>query len=235
MFTLHSISKKLGSTLLAVGACCLLFTSVNTHAQRKAGDSEFSFYIPYSQGSTINFDGGASAELSKDHGFGFGFTYFFDSKMAMRFDSTWNSAHYTGTRILEDGSEKTFSNVYDAFNLSFGGDYYFMEGPISPFVTANIGWNYLNSNIPSAPATGVCWWDPWWGYVCDTVRPTYSDSSWSYGAGLGVRANVSKNAFLKLGYHQTWIDMRNTRSTPKTNTITLEFGFKLDTGAGMLF
>lgn len=222
---------------LLLALCLLGGMALTAHAEqfRKSGDSEFSFFIPYNQGGLIEFEGGASADVSKDHGFGFGFNYFYTPQISWRIDTSWHSAQYLGTRQLEDEQTQQFSHVYDGFNFTFGGEYYLTQGKIAPFVSGRLGWSYINSNIASRPPTGGCWWDPWWGYICDVVQPTYSDTAWRYGAGIGVRAAMGESAFVKLSYSQDWVDISKAQGTPNSNTFTVEVGFKLDTNYGSLF
>ena len=223
---------------LVIVLCLFFGTSLTAHAEqfRKAGDSEFSFSIPYNQGSQIEFEGGATADVSKDHGFGFGFNYFYTPQISWRVDTSWHSSQYVGKRKLEDdNSEQTFAHVYDGFSFTVGGEYYLTQGTVAPFVRGSLGWSYINSNIASRPPTGGCWWDPWWGYTCSVVQPTYSDTAWRYGAALGVRVAMGESAFVKASYSQDWVDISNTRGTPKSNTFTIEVGYKINTSYGSLF
>ena len=65
----------------------------------------------------------------------------------------------------------------------------------------------IDSNIPSGPATGTCWWDPWWGYVCNTWQPTYEDTAFAYGAAAGLRAELGAGKFFLEGsYNMLWVD-----------------------------
>ena len=203
----------------------LLATDV--HAQtRKKGKTDFALLIPYLYGERIEFEGGAAADIESDPGIGFGFAYYFSEQLAGRFDLVWNSTGFSAERVLDDGSGtvEVVGGRLDAFNLVFGGDYYLTRSKVAPFVNANLGWTFVNTDIPSGAPIPGCWWDPWWGYVCGSVRPTHGDTSFFYGAGLGLRADLSRNLFGRLGYYQTWLDLDHARGTPTLNTTRFEFG-----------
>ncbi|HXV74987.1 MAG TPA: outer membrane beta-barrel protein [Candidatus Polarisedimenticolaceae bacterium] len=200
-----------------------------------AADSEraerWQFQIPITFTSSETFDGEADSflEVSDDVGWGFGFGYHANERLYVGFDLTFIQASYDASvefdldnDMVSDGTV-TLGGTLDASAAQFAGQYNFLDNTITPFVRGNFGWTYIDSNIPSGPTEGVCWWDPWWGYVCDTWQPTYDDTSFSYGLGVGVRADVSQSFFLDLSYNQFWIDL--SESTPSFNGVRLNFGW----------
>lgn len=217
----------------------LLFLNTELLAQtntfRSSGHGAFTLSIPYMGEETIGFEGGAGAEINGDYGFGFGYMYQQTSKFAWGFDSSWNSSNYTGTRIDEIGDKDTFGGVFDSFSLSTSADYYFLDKPITPYIRGELGWSQLDSNIPAGPPLTTCWWDPWYGYLCDYIQPTYSDSSWHYGLGLGVRADINSAFFLKLSYSQRWLDLDRAKGNTGLDIWRLEIGFNLEQQMGYLF
>ena len=44
------------------------------------------------------------------------------------------------------------------------------KATFTPYVTGGIGYAFIDTNIPDSPPQTACWWDPWWGYVCDTFQ-----------------------------------------------------------------
>ena len=80
-----------------------------------------------------------------------------------------------------------------------------------------------DSNIASGPPVGSCWWHPWWGYICNSWIPTYDRTSFSFGGGIGVRADVSRSFFLELSYNGLWVDFAD--STPGFDGIRLNVGW----------
>ena len=204
----------------------LVFIWANYANAGRQGKMDYAFTIPYFEGKELNFSGGAAAELNSDPGFGFSFAYNNTDKLAGRVDITFNSISYDGLRILDDGSQtkQRIGGSIDSSTIRMGGSYYFFESEFTPFIDANIGWNFFDSNVISGPPSNVCWWDPWWGYICDSYVPTHTESSFTYGLGLGVRAELFESNYIRLGYFVDFIDFDKVSGTEDFNAFVLEFG-----------
>jgi opacity protein-like surface antigen len=211
------------STSLIILTMCLcaiacLATGISPAA---AGDSDRSerweFYIPVNSISSEDFDGkgGTSVDLAGDVGFGFAFGYNFNERWILGFEFTFMDMNFDASVARDtdqDGDPDDFllvSGELDSNSLQITGQYNFLEKTITPFIRASLGSTYVDSNIPSGQPTGVCWWHPWWGYICDIWQPTYDDSSFSYGAGVGVRADVGERFYLEGSANQLRIDFEN--------------------------
>lgn len=214
---------------LSAAFCALLSVSLFSHASnRQEGGFDFSIYIPYAHSETIDFKGGASADIKDDIGFGLALAYNANEYLAARFDLNWTYRDYKGKRIINEDqtNEYNINSRLDTVRLSLGGDYYFLgDTNISPFLSASIGWETVDSNIPSAPPSTGCWWDPWWGYICQGYQPTHRDSNWFYNAGIGVRIPISTNNFARIGYYENRSSMSNVEGTPRFAETRLEFGW----------
>ena len=206
--------------------CISLLMLANASKADREGKMDFAFTIPYFNGKEFNFDGGSSAELNSDPGFGFSFAYNYTDKLAGRVDMTFNSVSYDATRVLDDGNQTSqfINGSVDSSTFRVGGSYYFTTGNFTPFVDANIGWNFIDSNVASGPPNTICWWDPWWGYICDSYVPTYTENSLTYGLGLGVRAEVFDSGYIRLGYFIDYVDFDNAAGTDDFDSFRLEIG-----------
>jgi len=182
-----------------------------------AGESErpmkWQMSIPITFTSGASYDSeGTGIDVNDDIGWGFGFGYHFDKRFMLGVDVTWLSANYDAhiatdfdnDQIADDSVD--VSGTLDAANLQFVGQYNILAGRVTPFLRASLGWTWVDSNIPSGPATGTCWWDPWWGYVCNTWQPTFEDTSFAYGAAVGVRGELTEKFFIEGSYNLLWID-----------------------------
>ena len=160
----HNIVKV--SLLAFIGL--LLLSVFNTSFASKAGArsdraERWQFYLGgnYVNSTSIDFGGGAKADIVGDMGWMFGFGYNFNEKLALDFDFGWNSMSYTGTRVVEDTSKEIFSGRMDTSSTRFNLIYHFMDKRLTPYITGNIGWTWIDSNIPAGPPSSGCWWDPW--------------------------------------------------------------------------
>ncbi|MCI0506145.1 MAG: porin family protein [Gammaproteobacteria bacterium] len=212
----------IGITLLAASGACLAAGGSTSHRE---GQWQTFFSTNYVDSETIDFDGGAQADINGDMGWIFGFGYNFNENLALDFEVGWNSVSYTGTRILEIGGTEEFGGWLDTSGTRFNLTYNFMAKAFTPFISANIGWAWIDSNIPSGPPSSTCWWDPWWGYICTGYQPTYSRSEFAYGAGLGVRFDLGNNVFLRGMVNQQWLDISGASSTPDFLMYRFDLGF----------
>ncbi len=225
------MSVKMPRIFLSIAGLLLLaIPQINMAAgSSRAGEYELTFQARHMDSTTISFDNEAGADINSDLGFGFSFGYNVNDNLALRGKLSWLSAGYTATRILDDGNGtvEKYSSTLDASTLGFGADYYFGRGKISPFVGGSIGWTFVDTNIPSGPPSSVCWWDPWWGYVCNTTRPTFSSTEFSYGAEIGFRFDLNKKTFIRTSIGEYYIDYSNTSGDTSSSVILVDFGVML--------
>ncbi len=126
----------------------------------------------------------------------------------------------------EDLNPVSIRGGYDSFTASANLVYNFMDTPLTPYVSAGIGWTWIDTNIPNGPPNTWCWWDPWWGYVCSTSYPTETLNTFSYQAALGLRYTFDNDTtFMKLGWTSQWMDFDAASGTPRFDVIVLDLGF----------
>jgi hypothetical protein len=101
-----------------------------------------------------------------------------------------------------------------------------MEGDFTPYVTGGIGYSFIDTNIPDAPPQTACWWDPWWGYVCDTFQSTRNVEEFTYQAGVGVRWDVSPGYTMRFAYEKHWLDLGEATTTPNFDQFKLGIVFR---------
>ncbi len=219
---------------MAVGLALALWmgaSAADADAQtRREGKWQFNIPITFTFSQTIDGDGGSSVDMNNDVGFGFGFGYHLNEKFYLGGEFTWLGANYDANIPYDDDGDGTADGTsiiggsLDASSFQAIGQYNFLENKLfTPFVRANLGFTYTDSNIASGPPQGSCWWHPWWGYICSSWLPTYDRTSFSFGGGVGVRADVSRNFFLEASFNGLWIDFDG--STPMFDGIRLNIGW----------
>ena len=67
----------------------------------------------------------------------------------------------------------------------------------------------VDTNIVADYQVG-CWYDPWWGYICNGYTSTYGWDGLCYGAGAGVRWEPSEAVYIQVGYEWNELDLSNT-------------------------
>jgi len=199
-----AFATVLGLTVLA--PCAMAADS------ERAERWQFSFPITFTSGANYSGDGNTKVDINDDVGWGLAMGYHVNEHILVGGEFTWIAANYNAfvatdfdnDQIADDSVE--VAGTLDATNLQFFGQYNFMTRRFTPFVRASFGWTWVDSNIPSGPATGTCWWDPWYGYVCGTWQPTFEDTAFAYGAAAGVRAELTDKFFVEGSYNILWID-----------------------------
>jgi len=215
----HAIRLLFALLLLSVAA-----PQPRADASHRAGTWQVSLNPMYAKSALIRFDGGAEADLNARSSFGFGFGYNLNEQWELGLDMGSGSAGYTGTRIGESGTRERFSASYYISYFNLGASFNLLKSRLTPFVSGNLGWSYIDSGIPTGDVGEICWWDPWWGWICGPYARTYTDTKWHYGADLGLRFDVTRAVFLKGAIGQTWIDFDNAGDTTFTN-YRLSLGF----------
>ena len=185
---------------------------------------EITFQTQYLNSEVIDFDGGAEATLNESWNWGFGFGYNFDEHLAIDIDLNWNSAGYSGKRIDDNGDIETVSGTLNTNSMLFTGIYNFSAKRFTPFVSASMGWTFIDTNIPTGPPGSYCWYDPWWGYICSSYIPTKTFTEFTYGASAGLRFDVKDNVFLRLSAGKKWIDFSNATSASDFTTYRFDIG-----------
>jgi opacity protein-like surface antigen len=209
----------------ALVVCCGLFALSGTaSAQDRAQTWDFSAGLLWSDSLSLDGERGTGLEIDDDIGFEFGGDYNFNNRLALGFDFGWVSPRYDATFLPDTGPPlETIRATLDSFSIQVKGTFNFLEGPVTPFVEVGAGWTNVDSNISDGPPNTVCWWDPWWGYICDTFFDTYSEDLTSWSAGLGVRWDINRMMGLKASYGFIEMDTSSRLEDATMNMFKAEF------------
>ena len=196
-----------------------------------AGDWEFRIGPVFTESKNIGFNGGSNANVDSTTGVKIGTGWYVSPHLAIGMNFAWANTSFNGTvcntsiacNSANPPSIHIENGHVDFSTLNFDATYTFLEGPIKPLVVAGLGWQWLNTNIASAPPQTGCWWDPWWGYVCSTWQPTHGSSSFTYQVGGGVQFNFSRTFAINADYRYTWFQLTNATGTPAIGTVELMF------------
>jgi len=218
-------------TLVALLTAVLGLSAANTAQadsyRSRAERWEFTMQMRYLDDKSMSFTGGSEVDVNSNIGWGFGFGYNFNDHLALSMDVGWNSPSYDATIVSADtppAADRRASGQLSTSSLHLNLLYNFIAGPVTPFVTAGVGTTFIDSNVASGPTSGTCWYDPYYGYYCDSYTPTYSDSRFSYNASVGVRWDMARDVFMRASIGSHWIDMKNS-GTQDFTTGRLEIGF----------
>jgi hypothetical protein len=187
------------------------------------------FYLPLSYADTTNISstGGSSLKINGDFGFGFGFGYNINDHFQVSGLFNWNSRSYEATQVNDLGQTRQYSNYMYTSNFNINGVFYLLPGNVTPFVSGTVGITYVDTNIQNGQASGSCWYDPWWGYVCSSYYPTKTENDFNYGLGVGVRFDVNRQFSLQGSFNRSWIDIGKASGIPDFDVWRLDFIFRM--------
>jgi len=168
----------------------------------RAGEWNLALKAVYLGSESVSGQNGSGIEIHDDWGFGFSLGYNFNNHFSLAGEMNFLDPRYDYTVVPDEPNPtpQTVSHTASIFNAMLTGTYNVLSGPITPFIDVTLGWRSLDSNVASGPPVTGCWWDPWWGYVCRNFWNTYSDSSLTYGGGVGVRWDFNRDMFLRASY-----------------------------------
>jgi hypothetical protein len=182
----------------------------------RAGSWDLYIGPQYVESKTLHFDGGARAELEDSASLLFGFGYHPNRALCFDFMFSSASADYVGIARNAAGDERRFVSDMTSSSFSLGATYYILPTKLTPFVSAIIGYTYIDSGVENGEYYDSCWWDPWYGYYCSPYADTYSSSDFSYGGAVGLRYDFDNHFFLKGTVGVTDVDMNTTGSSTFT-------------------
>jgi len=197
---------------LWAAAACLI--SAGASAQSRGTGWEFGADVVYQNSQDIDFDGGTTVAFGSDVGISAFAGYRFNDRLEVQFGLDWSTVDYDATRVREEPPLATVTASGDMETIApfIKGNFNFMTGPITPFVSAGLGYSFIDTNIPDAPPQVGCWWDPWYGEICTTYQSTKTTEAFTYNAGVGVRWDVSTGYSLRLLYEMHWYDLDHASS-----------------------
>ena len=187
------------------------FHKQNNSYGTRDGRFEAAFVAAFQNGTSNDVDGGSSIDVDSVFGWGLTLGWNWNSHLNTSYRLTVTNPDYTAILVPENTEIPTQTLNYRA---SMGSHqinvvWNFMNKSFTPYIQAGAGITVFDSNVPNSPPVTGCWWDPWWGYICDTTWSTYKKTSFSYNFGLGLRWDVNNALFFKGVYNKQWMSVKS--------------------------
>lgn len=204
-------SKRLWATLLALTTTILPGMAQipwATERFERANKSEVYGIGQYLQSGDINYNGpngNVPVHMNPTGLGGFGFAYHFSDFFSVRSDFMFGSANFSGNYPNQAAGTTTLSQSALIQTGRFNLDYNMINRRLTPIITAGIGYQYMQTELQSVPPSTVCWWEPWWGWVCQTSSAQAWETDFTWNAGGGFRWNITDNLFVKVIGGATWL------------------------------
>lgn len=182
----------------------------------------------YQLTTDTDFDGGSTVEFNSSVGFLVGLGYELSPHFEVGANFTYDDRDYEGSLAGDEPGEFfPIQGSLQSMGVMIDLNYYFTTGRFTPFITTGIGWNFIDTKIPTAPPQVGCWWDPWYGYVCQGFQETKDANGFAYQAGAGFRYRVNPSVSLNGSYRVNWLDFPKADGTPDFGQFqfTVDWGF----------
>jgi len=191
----------------------------------RAGTWEASLLYKSQSGESFGAPEGpdeANVKFSSDNGWGFTLGYNFNEHLNLAWEFSKNTPRYKTSFRDAEGDPQTLSHTATLYTNNFNGTYHFLKGPITPFVSAGLGWTKIDSNI--SDGRGYCVPNWYWGWYC--YSSSYDTTAFSYNAALGLRADLKNNIFLRASYGRQWMDEKIGKDKPEFDIGKIEIGYR---------
>jgi len=207
---------------------CLIATPAFAQPpEPRAGTNEFSLGLMVVGSKHYTFEGGATARNDGGGGIALSVARNLNDYFAVGAEASFSRFDYrarvtpgagnAGAAFEADGTMETFG-------LRVHGTWHLLRGPLTPFLTAGIGANFLEADLKSAAPSGGCWIYPWHGQACGTA-PGNSLTRLGYSAGVGLRADLpARQGFLRVMLGGEWLDVSEATSTVGWVQLRADFG-----------
>src|SRR5688572_14433140 len=215
------------SFFVAFLAAASFVPAASAQSADRAGSWESRFGILWLNSSSWDFNGGTTADIDSDVSWLLGAGYHLSDQLELGGSLSFGQTDYTANIVGDElGEIFDVRGEYESTTLFFDATWNFMPGQFSPFVSAGLGWSWVDTNIADEPPETGCWWDPWWGYVCTTFQDTKTIDGFAYGLGAGARFDFSDTLALRGSYRIMWVDVENASGTPDMDGFELSLGWK---------
>ncbi|TYK65848.1 outer membrane beta-barrel protein [Colwellia echini] len=208
------IFKNMSKMMMIGSVVGLLASTISTDAlanySHRGERWESTFKVNYDLDASVNTDGGATTDLNSGWGWGFTLGYNLNQHILLNYDFSASTPSYNTTITTDSGLDVPVSQVLDKYDSQFNVVYNVLTSAFTPYVQAGAGWSYMDSNIADGPPSSVCWYDPWWGYICNGYQSTYDDTAFSYNVAVGVRYELPNYLFFRASYKQSWVDLKHS-------------------------
>jgi len=215
-------------TRFIIAILIIAIPTISNAQMDRARTWEWSIAALYQDSKNMGSDQGSSLRVDGAGGLGFNISYNFTSKFMVGVDLDWLRPDYRAELVNDEVfpiETTVIDHEFSQFNGRIKGTFNFSDGPFTPFVEGGFGWTYFDSNVADGPPITGCWWHPYWGYICENFYSTFTETSFSYGAGLGLRYQMRGGTFIKGSYNVWDLDSLGSADDSTLTGIKLEFGW----------
>jgi hypothetical protein len=199
-------------------------------AQPRGGSDEWSLNLFVVGTKHYAFEGGASARNDGGAGIGITVSRNLNSYFSIGIEGSLSEFNYranvapgagnAGTAFQTDGDMETGA-------LRLHGTWNLLARPVTPFLTANAGVMYLDTDLGANPPANACWIYPWYGEVCGDKAPSNSLARFTYGLATGLLYELPRQqGYIRATLGAEWIAFKEALSPVGYVTVRADFGLR---------
>lgn len=188
------------------------------------GRFEVALVLPYQNSVSAAGEEGSAIEVDSSVGWGFNLGWNWTENINLSYKYMMNKPDYVATLIPDDLVNSPINIGYTMSKVShqLNATYNILQRPLTPFIAGGVGYAKLDSNIPNGLDRATCWWDPWYGYICNTEWNTFKATEFTYNVGVGVRWDFSDFIFTKAAYSREFLSL--DKGSLDFDYLTVELG-----------
>ncbi|WP_447983136.1 outer membrane beta-barrel protein [Nitrospira sp. Nam74] len=126
-------------------------------------------WAPIHFGKNLGFDGGTTVRIDDTVGFNFQFGYNFNEHWNVGGFFSWSRPDFQAVvqpAAGNSGPARSQSGTVQTNTFALAVTYHFFEGPLTPYIDADVGGMNIDTNIAEGPPVVGCYYDPWYGSIC---------------------------------------------------------------------
>lgn len=193
----------------------------------RGGKWETRLGVLFQDSTDVSFDGGTTADIDSEVGFRIGMSRHLSDHFELGLNLDWLKPDYDAN-LRGDALGEVFpaSGDLEYTNVSLDVTYNILSDNFTPFLLGGAGWSWVDTNIATEPPETGCWWDPWWGLVCESFQNTRTIDGFTYEAGAGLRYDFNESYALSASYRKTWHDWDHADGKVDIDSYLLTLGLK---------
>lgn len=176
------------------------------------------------------FEGGASVRNDGGAGIGLTVTRNLNDYLAVGLEAALSEFNYRASVAPAPGNAAAgfdSDGSMESGALRLHATWNLLARPLTPFLTANAGVIYLDTNLESDPPANACWIYPWYGQVCGDKAPNNPLTRFTYGVGAGVRYELPRQqGFVRGLVGGEWIAFSEALSPVGYFVVRADFGLR---------
>jgi len=223
-----ALPKVLGALLILISAYLptAMYAQGSTGAGNSAarwGLSEFYIGGAYMGGGSNSLENSPiELDFDDDWGLTLGGGYHLSNHLYVGGELLFAKSTFSGTSTEDDTS---LQQSMRQWGITGGFEYNLLEGPLTPYLSAGLGFTYLETDDPTRDPAYICR-PGFYGWWCDWYYPVYSDWFFTYYAGVGLRWDISDRSVVRLSYKLNWISASGVTSQVRQDMLAITYGGK---------